>query len=145
MDFERPVMTRRLQVDAAPGLAELIRGEATLDDVVQPLADGISVITAGAANGAAAALVADLAGSDLLKEAQQRFDILVVDLPPILGSSFGRLTASFFDSIVLVVRAGITPVGQIREAITELPREPVVLLNGTTSPLPRWVRKLTYT
>jgi tyrosine-protein kinase Etk/Wzc len=142
MDFDRPSLAHRLQADAAPGLAELVRGEASVDEVLQPLPDGTTVMVAGAAAGAAARLIVDLMRSRLLQDLSEQFDVVVADLPPILGSTVAALAAGLFERTVLVIRAGVTPLPQVREAVAELPTEPVILLNGTNSRLPPWIRRL---
>ena len=142
MDFDAPGLSRRLHTDVAPGLAEMIRGEASLEEVVQPLADGTTVITAGAASGVPGRLIVDLMASTLLEDMTRQFDIVIADLPPLLGSSYGRLAADLFEKTLLVVRAGVTPVARIREAVSSIGREPVVILNGTSTRIPRWVRRL---
>jgi hypothetical protein len=50
--------------------------------------------------------------------------------------------ARVFDEILLVVRAGVTPAARVREAAADLPVAPNVLLNGSESSLPGWIRRL---
>jgi Mrp family chromosome partitioning ATPase len=145
MDFDAPALSKRLHTDVSPGLAELIRGQASLEEVVQPLADGMTVVTAGAAGGAPARLIVELMDSTLLQDMTRQFDIVVADLPPLLGSTYGRLAADLFERTLLLVRAGVTPVSKIREAGASLRSEPLVLLNGTSTKIPRWVRRLSGT
>ena len=47
-----------------------------------------------------------------------------------------------FEDLLLVVRAGVTPVARVKEASADLHVEPNVLLNGAYSSLPRWLRRL---
>lgn len=145
MDFERPSLARRVEADPAPGLAELVRGEASIHDVLQPLAEGMCTITAGAGAGAGPRLIVDFMASGLLQELMGQFDVVVADLPPLLGSSFAVQAAGLFERTLLVVRSGVTPVGQIREAIASMPVEPLVLLNAVESSRPAWLRRRTGT
>ena len=142
MDFDHPGLARRLGLDAAPGLSEVVRGEASLEDVVQPIDDGIGAITVGAGSSSAAQTVTTLLSSGLLADIGRKSDVLVGDLPPLLDSPFGPLAAQAFERVVLVVRAGVTPVARVRQAASVLPADPVVLLNGTSTRLPRWIRKI---
>jgi Mrp family chromosome partitioning ATPase len=143
LDFDRPSLARRLGIRLCPGLAELIRGEAPIDEVVQPIAAGLTVITAGAARGAASRLIVDLLRTDQLEVIGREFDVIVADFPPLLGSGFSRVAATGFERMVVVVRAGVTPIARVREATAGLLAQPVVILNGTHNQLPRWIRKLT--
>src|SRR4029077_20571638 len=47
MDFDNPTLAGQLGVERWPGLAELVRGEATLQDVLHPFADDIAAVTMG--------------------------------------------------------------------------------------------------
>lgn len=142
LDFDRPSLARRLGIRLCPGLAELIRGEAPIEEVVQPIAGGLTVITAGAARGSASQLIVDLLRAGQLDVIGRDFDVIVADFPPLLGSSFSRVAATGFERMVVVVRAGVTPIGRVREATAGLLAEPAVILNGAQSQLPRWIRKL---
>jgi Mrp family chromosome partitioning ATPase len=142
MDFDNPVLAKRLGLRAVPGLSELARGEAALDDVLQALPDKVAVITAGAASSPAARTVTDLVSSGLLADLGRRYDVVIGDLPPVLASPFGPLAADAFDQVLLVVRANVTPSRQVREAVSALRSDPVVLLNATWSRLPGWIRRL---
>jgi len=41
-----------------------------------------------------------------------------------------------------VLLAGVTPVARTKEAVANLPVEPAVLLNGTRSQIPRWMKRV---
>src|SRR5215471_13889576 len=41
MDLENPALARRAGLEPWPGIAELTRREATVDEVLQPLSDGV--------------------------------------------------------------------------------------------------------
>lgn len=143
MDFDRPSLATRLHTDVTPGLAEVVRGDASIDDALQLLPDGTMMIAAGVAAGAGARLMVNLKNSVIFAELTRRFEVVVADLPPLLECSFGRLAAGLFERTLLVVRAGATPVARVVEATAGLTPEPVVLLNGTSSRVPAWLRRLT--
>ena len=73
MDFDNPTLAGQLGVERWPGLAELVRGEATLPDVVHPFADGIAAVTMGAGPGAAPRTVIELLRSGVLQDLGQEF------------------------------------------------------------------------
>ena len=142
LDFDNPKLARLCGLRLWPGLAELSRN-AVPADVEQQYTDGISVIATGAAEGSAPRIITDLARSQVLEYAAKGYDILIADLPPLLGCTFGQAVAAWFTDLLLVVRARVTPVAKIREATAHLPVAPRVLLNGTQPDLPRWLRNLT--
>ncbi len=142
LDFERSWLSRR-GLGFAPGVAELLRAEFSVDSAIRELAPGLFFLPSGRVNGDAARLAILLADSLLMEKLAERFDVVVADLPPLLASSYGRLAAASLQVLVLVVRAGATPAARIREATEGLVNQPVVLLNGTHTRLPHWLESLT--
>jgi Mrp family chromosome partitioning ATPase len=67
----------------------------------------------------------------LLAECTSRYDRVIVDTPAALGLSDGRTVAELCDGVVVVVRAGITPVSEVEAALELLDRRRVIglLLN----------------
>jgi Mrp family chromosome partitioning ATPase len=143
LDLEMPALARRLGASPSPGLAELAEGSAALEDVLQPLSPRVTLIAAGAGCRPPARTMSDLLRSDALAAIAERFDVVIADLPPLLGGSLGQAPTAAVAGLLLVVRSGVTPLGRVREATAHLPVPPTVLLNGTRSSLPPWLRRLT--
>jgi Mrp family chromosome partitioning ATPase len=143
MDFDKPSLTRQLGPGAWPGLSELLRGEATREQVIHSSTDGIGVVTVGVPTRRGPSTGIELLRSSVLSELAGECDVLIGDLPPLMESKFGHALAGAFEQVLVVVRAGVTPVARIREATSALGSEPVVVLNGVRSPLPRWIRQFT--
>lgn len=142
LDLESAAISRRTGVPPWPGLCELVRGEASFEDVVRPISDGISVVAAGGTGGNAPRIVSDLIRQSVLDELQRRSDVLVADLPPLVACSFGRTAATAFPDLLMVVRSQVTPVARIREAVAQLETQPQIILNGVGTRIPRWLRGL---
>lgn len=142
MDFENPALVRRHGCESWPGLAEVARGRALIDKVMHRVADGMLVVPGGLIGRSVARTVADILKADLMTQLERRVDVIILDLPPLLGSGAGPIAARAVDNLVLVVRAGLTPVARIREAAADLHVTPAVVLNGSYSSLPAWLRRL---
>jgi Mrp family chromosome partitioning ATPase len=143
LDLEKPGLCSRLGASPAPGVSEVAGGKVSLEDVLQPLGSGITLIAGGAGGKPATRMMADVLRSGVLRAIAQHFDVIIADLPPLLGCSFGEASAAAFAELLLVVRCGVTPAGRIRRATAHLPQQPRVLLNGARSNLPSWVQRLT--
>ncbi len=152
-DFERRVVVVDLDLESAglareagvrpwPGLSELARQEASIDEVLQPVGELVSVVSAGVTEGNAPRMLGEVLRQGLIDQLAERADLVVADLPPILSCSFGRAAVEPFPQLLMVVRGGVTPVVRIREAVRLLPSEPRVVLNATSTALPRWLRRL---
>jgi Mrp family chromosome partitioning ATPase len=140
-DFDGPNLASVFGLASSPGLAEVVRGRAGIDEALHHVDEGLTVMTAGDITSPPSRLAKELASSSLLEELQVDFEVIIADLPALLQSASGALLAESFDNTVLVVRAAVTPLPRVREAIAALNTEPVVMLNGTRSNLPDWLRR----
>lgn len=144
LDFDRPGLGSLFGVPNAPGIADVLKGGAPLVSAMHAVGSRVVVMPAGNVGGEAPLLAATLLESALLRELQDGFDVVIADLPALLGSSSGALLASLFDPLLLVIEANVTPMATVRQALSSLesPSDPVVMLNGVRSRLPGWVRRM---
>ncbi len=143
MDLEKPILARHFGIQPWPGLAELTRRERAPEDVLQPVSDGLFVVAGGVLGSSSARTMTDIVKSDTLAYLARHVDVIVADLPPLLGGGPGPAGSQAFRDLLLVIRAGVTPVARIKEATEDLHVTPHVLLNDAHTDLPRWLRKLT--
>jgi Mrp family chromosome partitioning ATPase len=141
-DLENPTLGEIFGFAREPGLAEVVTGELSLDRAVREVAEGVALLPAGIATKHRSRMVRTLLTSDLLDELSSLYEVAVVDLPPLLGSTDGPLLAAHFQSALLVVRAQVTPLARIEEAVGMLSTQPFVLVNGIRSSVPSWLRRL---
>jgi polysaccharide biosynthesis transport protein len=142
LDLERPRLATLLDLPPRPGLAELARGTASIDECLRPVADGFSLLPAGDAAGEVARIMNTLGGMELIHALRRRCDTVVLDMPPLLGTSAGLQAVAICTPALLVTRACCTPLPRVRQAVRMLPEALVVVLNGTSSALPDWLRRL---
>jgi Mrp family chromosome partitioning ATPase len=141
-DFESPSLGSMFGFAGEPGLAEVTTGEVSIDAAVREVAEGVALLPAGVATKHRSRMVRELLSSDLLEELSGLYEVAIVDLPPMLGSTEGPLLAAHFQNALLVVRAQVTPIARIEEAVGMLPAQPFVMVNGVNSSLPRWLSRL---
>ena len=104
-DLRRPSVHRYFSVDRSAGLCELLEGSATLDEVITPTSvDNVSVITAGSTPKLPAELLQSPVLDEILDELKSQFDVILVDLPPVLAVSDPVVVMPRLDGNVLVVR-----------------------------------------
>jgi len=142
MDFENPTLATSYNLQPWPGLAELSRGDAPATLVMQRLRNGVHVVTAGASATRVPRMATGVAESEALAALAGEVDVVIADLPPLLPGGVGFAAARMFQNLLLVVRAGVTPIARVREATADLHVTPHILLNGTQSSLPRWLLRL---
>ncbi len=108
-DLRRPSIGDKLGITRVTGLSEVCLKNLPWQEAIYKLpgAPGLSVITAGQSNRRAI----DHFGrvfADLLAEATDEFDFVVVDTPPLLGFSEPLHLATLVDGVLMVALAGST-------------------------------------
>lgn len=87
-------------------------------------------------------LMTRLVSSSLVADLESEGYAVVADLPPLLPPASVTRVLTLFDSSVLVIRAGSTSSGQVKEALALVSgEEPKVVLNRVGSSIPRWLRR----
>lgn len=127
-DTRRRATTRALNGSRGDvGLAEVLNGTVPLEDAL--FYDERSGVTAlmltGAQQGAPDLLVSGM--DALLEQLRERFDLIVLDLPPVLPVADARIIAGKADATVFVVRWRKTADHAIRAALRMMPENRVML------------------
>jgi Mrp family chromosome partitioning ATPase len=143
LDFDAPSLARRLRIDSGPGVAEILRDGASIEECLHTPEDGSAgVLLAGNVDGDSARLLSSLRSSDLVRNLADLCDVVIADLPPLSPIGQASSLAPLFPTVVMVVRSGAAPVNQIRRAVDDLHKSPPVVLNGVASSIPRPLRSL---
>lgn len=143
-NWEHPTLHSTFGIPDSPGLAEWLRLECSLDDIRHIVSSGLTVIPAGVANDDTVALTGALKAAGLQALLTHPDEVLIVDMAPVLTTSYGALLSQQLDSVLLVVRAGSTWDSYIQEASYELSASPVegIVLNATRSRIPQWLQRM---
>ena len=118
-----------------PGLAEVLSGEAALEDVVLHMPDyRLSVVPAGRTPRFPTELLGSAAMRRIVDTLRARFDRVLFDLPAVMPLADAGTLAPLADGILMVVRAGATLRPALDEALAVFDEEKVigVVLNETT-------------
>jgi polysaccharide biosynthesis transport protein len=118
-DLRRPALAKRLGIDPAPGLAEILSRNATLDDALRRVevpsrtngngpSASFTLITAGAVPPNPGELVESRAMIDLLSALSERFDRVIIDTPPTSVVSDAIPLIRLVSGVVIVSRVGTT-------------------------------------
>jgi capsular exopolysaccharide family len=107
-DLRRPTVHKTFGVSNRRGLSNYLLGNATLEEIVQPtVVDGLYVITSGPVPPNPAELLGSLRTKDLLVRLTDKFDLVVLDAPPVNTVTDAQVLAARVDGTVLVVPQGI--------------------------------------
>ena len=131
-----PSVTRVLGLEPQTGLAEILVGEATIEDALLRIEDpGFDVIPVRAIPANPSELIGSGAMRQFLESVIQRYDRVFVDTPPALGLPDARAICELCDGMLVVVRAGETPVEDVQFSLDLVDRRRVlgVILNDDES------------
>lgn len=118
-DLRRPSVARALGLPAeGPGMSEVIAGSQTIDDCLNTV-DGsdLKVIVCGRIPPNPLEMLASQRFRQVLAELQQRFEIVVIDSPPLQLVSDALVLGGLSDGIVHVVKADDTKVPTVRASL----------------------------
>jgi capsular exopolysaccharide synthesis family protein len=118
VDLRRPRVGEMFGHDGAVGLTTVLVGDASLQDAVISWGEhGPDVLGSGAVPPNPAAVVSSQAFRSLLDHASQRYDVVVIDSPPVLTVADSNLLAPLADGVVIVVDASGTRRHQLAETV----------------------------
>jgi protein-tyrosine kinase len=121
-DLRGPSLHALFGIDSSgPGLAEVLAGEATLDEALVYLADfRLTVLPAGGAPQFPTELLGSASMRRTLDTLRARFDRVLLDLPAVMPLADVGTLAPLADGVVMVVRAGTTQRPALDQALAAL-------------------------
>jgi capsular exopolysaccharide synthesis family protein len=104
-DLRRPTQHEIFGVPRSPGLVELLADEGRLDEYVHKVPGlELAVLTAGRALPHSTDLAASPRMADLIRDAKELYDLVIIDAPPVLGAANAEALSSHQGvTIVMVV------------------------------------------
>ena len=120
-DLRRGAATEALKLPRTRGVLDVLRGEATLEEAIQPdPASGAYFLPLTAGNQAVEGMLVSEAFDQLLDTLKTRFELIIIDTAPILPVVDARIIASKADAVILLVGWRKTPLRAVQTAIHQL-------------------------
>ncbi len=119
-DMRRPSIAGTLQKAPSPGLSNYLVGDAK--DVIHKnvLHENLSLITAGDLPPNPAELIGSERMKHVLDALRQRYDYIIVDLPPVMLVSDALVLSEYLDGIILVARHAYSKCNDVLESVRQL-------------------------
>lgn len=110
-DFRRHSLATMLNISPAPGLAEMIQGQAELQDVLKPTClPNLHVIASGSTGQSnAAELLSSERAAEIFKQFRQQYHYVLVDTPPTNTFTDAGIIGQLCDAVLMVIRMNRTP------------------------------------
>lgn len=131
-DMRKPLQHHTFGLNRAPGLCECLLGQNAWHDVVRRFADvmlgdmgidqalytpgldHLDILTCGRVTGNPPDLLAAPVMSTILDEAREEYDMVVIDMPPMLHTTDATVLASKVDGVLLVYHIGAVVRGALK-------------------------------
>jgi succinoglycan biosynthesis transport protein ExoP len=110
-DFCCPSLSAYLGVPSGPGLCEILSGTALglTENLIRRPAENLDVILAGKMRGDSQEMLASRRMSALLDDVRQRYDVVIMDTPPVLPVADALVLGRLADATLAVVQWEKTP------------------------------------
>jgi succinoglycan biosynthesis transport protein ExoP len=120
-DLRRPTLDDHFKVRGAMGLTDVIVGRGELDVAMQPVGvNGLMLLPSGKLPPNPSELLGSDAMVQLLERLRDRFDVVIVNTPPLLPVTDAAVLSAHADGVLVVVRAGRTTRQQLSLAMRAL-------------------------
>ena len=130
-DMRRPSLHTRMKVPNERGLSNLLTSADPLEqNVVQSGLTNLTLLPAGPIPPSPTELLSTGRMEDILQSAARRFDVVVVDSPPILGLADAPMMSALVDGVIIVVEADRSRRGGLKSALRRLRAMRPVLLGA---------------
>lgn len=104
-DFRRPRLQKLFGFDADVGVAQLVAGQCELDDATYTTCvANLSIMPGGKRPNNPAELLSSSRFAELIEIVREKYDIVIIDTPPLLAVSDPSVVASVVDGVVICMR-----------------------------------------
>ena len=141
-DLRNPKAMSYFGVDDSVGLTNVVYGQHHMDEVLVPWNRGqVTLLPAGPTPPDPGQLLGSSATSALLAQLRDRFDVVLIDAPPLLPVSDAAVLGGSADGIILVVRHGHARREQVAMLFERLVAANVRLIGTILTQVPAGVRR----
>ncbi|MFD2190068.1 polysaccharide biosynthesis tyrosine autokinase [Pistricoccus aurantiacus] len=137
-DMRKGYLHSALQGSSENGLSELLAGRIDLDTAInKSKVEGLDYIARGAAPPNPSELLMQRRLTQLLDAVSERYDLVIIDTPPILAVTDAAIIGKQVGTSLLVTRFAVNPVREIEAAMQRLESSGVVLKGAILNAMER--------
>jgi tyrosine-protein kinase Etk/Wzc len=130
-DLRRGTLHRFFSTELRPGLADLLADKVPIERAIQATGiENVELVARGDASSKPGELLTSPRLSEFLAQASKRYDVVVIDTPPILAVADALLVERCASVNLLVVRARQHRVQEIALALDQLARSGIAVHGG---------------
>jgi capsular exopolysaccharide synthesis family protein len=123
-DLRMPSLADYLGIETDKGLSNVLAGTATFaNSIVRLEPAGLHILPGGDARNDVAELISGPKFKEILREAREMFDYVIIDAPPLGIFTDATVLINHADGAMLVVRANHTRYGALERILEPLPKD----------------------
>ncbi len=120
-DLRRPSVAEYAGIEGRVGLTTVLIGRAEIEDVVQPWKNTtLDILPAGQVPPNPSELLGSRAMANVLKQLTDRYDVVIIDSPPLLPVTDAAVLSNQVGGMLVVVGADRVHKGQLRDSLESL-------------------------
>jgi capsular exopolysaccharide synthesis family protein len=128
-DFRRAALCPLLDVPEGPGLSDVLKDEATIDEVAIPVQGGtFYLLPAGTPVQDTGRLLQSPRFGELMTQLRQLYDLIIIDSPPVLPVPDALILGRWTDGAVIAARYDISRFPQVERARRQLDNAGITVL-----------------
>ena len=122
-DLRMPSLTDYLGIETDKGLSDILSGRVSLrESIIKLEPAGLHLLPGGEARSDCAELISGPKFKEILREAKEIFDYVIIDAPPLGIFTDANVLINHADGAMLVIRAGRTRYSEVDRVLETLPR-----------------------
>lgn len=129
-DIRRGELHRMFDIDRQPGLLDYLTKEANLEDVIRHPQRGLALIPCGTRRHLGPELLGSPVMGELIASFKTRFDVVIVDSPPLGAGIDPFILSTVTGNMLLVLRSGETDRAMAEEKLKLADRLPIRILGA---------------
>lgn len=121
-DLRKPSVHKQFKISSARGLTDVLIGEISLDEALKEMRDlpELKILTCGTIPPNPSELISSKKYKELIEELKQRFDMVIIDTPPVGNVSDGIILSSEADGVILTIAARKTRINHAQYSVEAL-------------------------
>lgn len=128
--FNKDGLSSELAKPAAPGAAELLRGEATLENLSVKVNENLDFLARGNAKVSSLLMLSSENLEHLMRELRSRYQRIIIDVAALNQSQDVQLISRVTDGLIFVLKAGTAPSENISQTLDKIESNQSVIIGA---------------
>lgn len=130
-DLRKPSQHKILELSNRAGLTNVLVSTEQIDELVIPTEiDNLYLLPSGPIPPNPAELLNSQRAQDIVNEAKEKYDVVLIDSPPSLAVTDSSLLAKLTDGVLLVIRSGVTRQEPLADTVKTLEKTGTKILGA---------------